>query len=146
MRHLQVVGAADDLIAVEEDVDVDRPRRVAAGLRGARGPDASQRILDAVQAFVDRVVANTTAGAPCVAGLPAVDTNGDGSLDRFTDVNPGTIVCFDVVPKMNTTVMPTAAPQLFRAVLTVQGDGVTTLDTRDVYFIVPPALDGEPVD
>jgi hypothetical protein len=39
---------------------------------------------------------------------------------------------------MNTTVMPTASPQLFRAQVDVIGDGVTVLDTRDVYFVVPP--------
>jgi hypothetical protein len=53
-------------------------------------------------------------------------------------VTPGTPVCFDIVPRMNTTVMPTASPQLFRAHVDVIGDGVTVLDTRDVYFVVPP--------
>lgn len=40
---------------------------------------------------------------------------------------------------MNTTVMPTADPQVFRARLTVRGDG-SPLDDRIVYFLVPPRI------
>jgi hypothetical protein len=40
--------------------------------------------------------------------------------------------------------MPTADPQLFRAEVDVLGDGVTVLDTRTVYFLVPPAYAGGP--
>ena len=50
----------------------------------------------------------------------------------------GTPVCFDIYPKQNDTVMPTAAPQPFRAAVDVIGDGITVLDTRTVYFLVPP--------
>ncbi len=41
---------------------------------------------------------------------------------------------------MNTTVMPTLDPQLFRARIDVLGDGFTPLDNRDVYFLVPPRI------
>lgn len=74
----------------------------------------------------------------CAAGLTAVDTDADGHPDQFSDVLPGTIVCFDIVPLQNTTVEPTVEPQLFRAQVQVLGDSVTLLDTRDVYFLVPP--------
>jgi hypothetical protein len=47
-------------------------------------------------------------------------------------------VCFDVIPRMNTTVMPTDMPQVFRAIIEVVGDGVTVLDEREVFFLVPP--------
>jgi hypothetical protein len=37
----------------------------------------------------------------------------------------------------------TDSPQLFKATITVFGDGITQLDQRDVYFLVPPRpLDG----
>ena len=52
---------------------------------------------------------------------------------------PGNRVCFDVVVKTNVTVEPTEAPQLFRATVEVLGDGFTSLDERDVFFLVPPA-------
>lgn len=113
---------------------------------GAAMGDDPTDAVDAVQAFVDHMSANPSAGAPCAAGLTATDTNGDGYLDTFTDVNPGTTVCFDVVPKMNTTVMPSTSPQMFRATITVTGDGITTLDTRDVFFLVPPEIPDVPVD
>ena len=96
--------------------------------------------------FIERIEPNTTGGVMdprdpmivCVAGLPTADVDGDGFAETFPDVTPGTPVCFDIIPRMNTTVMPTAAPQLFRALVDVVGDGVTVLDTRDVFFVVPP--------
>ena len=42
--------------------------------------------------------------------------------------------------KQNDTVMPTTDPQLFRATLRVLGDGFTELDSRDVFFLVPPEI------
>ena len=96
--------------------------------------------------FVDYLEANTTGGVAdprdpgriCAPGLSAVDTDADGHPDEFTDVLPGTIVCFDIVPRENSTVEPTAEAQLFRAEVRVTGDAVTVLDTRVVYFLVPP--------
>lgn len=93
--------------------------------------------VDAVAQFVQRVVANPSAGAPCDSGLTAIDTNSDGYLDTFVDVQPGKRVCFDVLPKMNANVYPDATAQTFKASINVMGDGVAVLDTRDVYFLVP---------
>ena len=59
---------------------------------------------------------------------------------------PGKRVCFDVVPRTNTTVMPLPEPQMFRATISVRGDGVTTLDTREVFFLVPPYIPSPPVN
>jgi hypothetical protein len=101
--------------------------------------------VDAVAAFVDHLEANPNGGAPCATGLQVADTNGDGRADTFTNVLPGTTVCFDVVPKMNTTIMPTTAPQMFKATINVVGDGVTTLDSRDVFFLVPPEIPDPPI-
>jgi hypothetical protein len=98
--------------------------------------------VDAVAAFVWNVVPNTTAGAPCTPGLPTLDYDGDGTGDTFLDVTPGTIVCFDVIPKQNDTVAPTEDPQTFMATIRVWGDHVTVLDERDVYFLVPPVIPG----
>ncbi|MBN1771011.1 MAG: hypothetical protein JXB32_07120, partial [Deltaproteobacteria bacterium] len=58
--------------------------------------------------------------------------------DVFPDVLPGTIVCFDIIPRENRSVPPTSEPQLFRGQVEVLGESVTVLDTRDVYFLVPP--------
>lgn len=55
-------------------------------------------------------------------------------------------MCFDVIPKMNTTVMPTDMPQMFMATIVVEGDGVTVLDTRDIFFLVPPEIPDVPID
>ncbi len=55
-------------------------------------------------------------------------------------MTPGTPVCFDIIPKVNATVMPTLVPQLFRARIDVIGDGFTPLDNPLIYFLVPPRI------
>jgi hypothetical protein len=92
---------------------------------------------DAIQ-FIDYLQVNT-GGGRCSALASTEDTNGDGHPDAFPAVLPGTPVCWDVNVKQNTTVMPTPEPQVFRARLTVFGDG-SRLDARTVYFLVPPFI------
>jgi hypothetical protein len=101
--------------------------------------DDSSDSVDTVAAFVGELRANPEAGGDCSNGLTAVDREpADGVPETFDDVQPGKRVCFDIVPKTNTTVEPTSTPQLFRATIEVKGDGVTDLDSREVYFLVPP--------
>jgi hypothetical protein len=95
--------------------------------------------IDAVAAFIDGIVANPTAGPPCDSGLTAIDTTGDGRLDTFINVLPGKRVCFDVIPKTNQLVSPKDDPQMYKASIQVLGENVTVLDTRNVFFLVPPA-------
>ena len=94
-------------------------------------------------AFVDKIEANPSAGDPCATGLPTEDRiGGDGVNDTFPGVPTGTQVCFDVIPKSNTTVEPTDTAQMFRATIVVRGDDVTELDERDIFFLVPPEVPG----
>lgn len=98
-------------------------------------------LIDAVASFVERLETNTVNGAPCTPGLPVEDRIGSDTInDTFPKVKPGTQVCFDVIPKQNTTVKPTDKPQMFTAQITVRGNDVTDLETRTVYFLVPPEL------
>jgi hypothetical protein len=69
-----------------------------------------------------------------------VDDPADGHPDYFPRVLPGTPVCFDIIPKRNVTVPATREPQMFRATIQVQGDRITILDERDVFFLVPPEV------
>ena len=89
---------------------------------------------DALQ-FIQRLETNTTA-AEC-AMIATEDTDSDGAPDAFPAVTPGTRVCWDVIPRQNDSVEPTLVPQVFRARLTVYGDG-SPLDSRLVYFLIPP--------
>jgi hypothetical protein len=103
--------------------------------------DSNPGGVDAVASFLERVTPNTSpdAATMCVSGVPVEDRlGGDGAPDTFLDVSGGVRVCFDVVPKKNTTVMPTREPQLFRARIDVYGDNITVLDDRAVWFVVPP--------
>ncbi|MGN6110095.1 MAG: VWA domain-containing protein [Kofleriaceae bacterium] len=99
--------------------------------------------VDAIAAFVDHLETLQLGTAQCANGLNDIDTNGDSYDDKFLQVRTGTPVCWKVVSKKNTTVPATDEPQLFRATISVYGDGVTQLDKRNVFFLVPPVpLDG----
>jgi hypothetical protein len=113
---------------------------------GAIGTDDPSDSVDALAAFVERIETNTTAGGTCASGFAVADTNSDSVNDTFRQVLPGNTVCFDVVAKQNTTVPPLTTPQMFKATVRVEGDGVTVLDTRDVYFLVPPEIPDIPID
>ncbi|MFN0245487.1 MAG: hypothetical protein ACKV2T_01180 [Kofleriaceae bacterium] len=104
----------------------------------ARTTDDTSDTVDAVSAFIDHLETQQLGTAECASGLTTQDTNGDTFKDKFVGVRTGTPVCWKVVSKQNTTVPATDAPQMFRATVKVFGDGVTQLDTRDVYFLVPP--------
>jgi len=99
--------------------------------------------VDSFAAFVDHIEANETGDAArgCAARV-GEDTDADGFADTFRDVTPGMPVCFDIVVKQNDTVMPTTEPQVFRGTLRLLGDGFTELDSRDVFFLVPPVIEG----
>jgi hypothetical protein len=111
--------------------------------------DDETDIVDALQ-FIDRVVPNPVGGIEdpadptliCVSGLPTRDVDGDTIMDEFTGVLPGTTVCFDIFPSRNLTTEATDEPQVFLAYIDVLGDGITVLDTRKVYFMIPPVIEG----
>ncbi len=94
--------------------------------------------VNAVTSFVDHLQTLQLGTAQCTNGLTDIDTNSDTFKDKFLQVRTGTPVCWKVVSKQNTTVPATDVPQLFRATVSVFGDGITQLDQRDVYFLVPP--------
>jgi hypothetical protein len=124
-------------------------RRLANGVPldiSATPVDDTSDAVDAVAEFVDHLETLQLGTPECTDGLTDQDTNADGFADLFLDVLPGTPVCWRLVPKQNTTVMATDMPQLFMATIEVFGDGVTLLDTRDVFFLVPPEIFEEPID
>jgi len=108
--------------------------------------DEEADTVDTVAAFLDRIEPDSEGGVEdpqhpgvfCVGGLPTVDDDDDDVPDAFEDVLPGTSICFDVVPKVNATVPHGDQPQVFPMLVDVVGDEVTVLDTRHVFFVVPP--------
>jgi hypothetical protein len=94
--------------------------------------------------FIDSIRPNTTGGewapgVPCTEGLAVEDASGDTVADTFTEVLPGTSICFDLTPRRNMTVVadPVEA-QVFYADLDVMADGTAVLETMWVAFVVPP--------
>ncbi len=121
------------------DIVKGLPLDVTIGAAEVSGDDG-----DAVR-FIDYLEVNTS-GAPCTDVAITADGNGDGHADMFPELDPGTRVCWDVVPIASNTIAPaTDVPQVFIARLRVLGDG-STLDTRDVFFLVPPVPLDVPVD
>lgn len=106
----------------------------------AEAQDDPSDKADAVNAFLGSIAARTNAPAPCAQGLETLDADGDGIKEAFAAVVPGTIVCFDVTAKQNDSVKPTGAAQVHKAFVSVVGNGTTLLDTRDVFFLVPPNI------
>jgi hypothetical protein len=107
--------------------------------------DDATDAVDAVASFVDHLETLQLGTAQCANGLNDIDTNADSFDDKYLQVRTGTPVCWKVVSKPNTTVPATDAPQLFRAKVKVYGDGVTQLDEREVFFLVPPAPFDDPI-
>ena len=114
-----------------------------------------------VDNFIDRLEPNVSGTGPaalCVVvplsslqdnfSGPKATAGADTVLDTFPGIGGGLEICFDVVPKENTTVMNTTVTQFFRAQLQVIGiaNGATiNLGTpRDVFFLVPPKIDNVP--
>jgi len=112
----------------------------------AAAADDPSDAVNAVTAFVDHLVTLQLGTAQCANGLNDIDTNSDTFKDKYLAVRAGTPVCWTVVSKPNITVPATDVPQLFRATVTVFGDGVTQLDQRDVFFLVPPKPIDPPIE
>ncbi|MFH1434756.1 MAG: hypothetical protein ABIJ56_03470 [Pseudomonadota bacterium] len=115
------------------------PLEVTAAVRDDLEDEVDARM------FVDRIEPNTTDGYEdplnpgvfCVPGLPVADTDGDTFDDTFTEVLPGTALCFNIIPAQNDTVPSSPEPQRLRAFIEITGDGTTVLDIREIFFIVP---------
>lgn len=96
--------------------------------------------------FIDYVEVNVSGTGNCSVVADVADTDADTRPDAFPTLRPGTPVCWDVHPiAVNTTVQATDTPLVFIAKLTVSGDG-SPLDSRNVYFLVPPQFDQIDVD
>lgn len=107
--------------------------------------DDATDAVDSIASFVDHIETLQLGTAACANGLTDVDTNADTFLDQYVNVQAGTPVCWKLVSKQNTTVPATDVPQLFRATVRVFGDGITQLDERDVFFLVPPVISDGPL-
>ncbi len=135
-------GLGDNVVTAVQELAANVPMDVSAA-----GRDDTSDDIDAT-AFIDKIVANTGGGVEdpehpgvfCVSGLDTADGDGDGVADEFLSVLPGTPVCFDILPAQNTTVPPDAVPKVYQAFIDVVGDEVTVVDTRTVFFLVPPSV------
>jgi hypothetical protein len=78
----------------------------------------------------------------CTSGLTVGTPGTAPTVDYFESVDPGVSVCFDIIPQRNDTIPATTVPLRFQATITVFGDEYTPLDSRDIFFVVPPVIPG----
>lgn len=105
--------------------------------------DANGDPVDAVAAFVDHIEVFQDGSAECSDGHAVSDSTGNGFNDQYDDILPGTPVCWKLFVKQNDTVEPSSEePLMFTATVEVHGEGGALLDERDVYFLVPPVIEG----
>jgi len=134
--HSGGTGVSDQIVKAIQAISVgsffDVTARASNDPANADGVDATQ-FIKALRAMSE---GDATNGCPSAT---TADTDGDGIDDTFKAVKVGTPVCFEVLPKMNTTVKPKDSAQFFNAFIDVLGmPGSVKLDRRDVLFLVPP--------
>jgi hypothetical protein len=136
----QDAAVVDKTVQAVLDIVRGIPLDVTIGSADLPGDDG-----DALQ-FIDYLEVNISGVGSCTNVTPTNDTDGDLHDDAFPGLLPGTPVCWDVhaVP-VNDFVEATEQPQIFRAELTVDGDG-SPLDERQVFFLIPPVIPEIPID
>jgi hypothetical protein len=108
--------------------------------------DAMSNPVDAPSAFIDYIEAFMDSSATCPTYPELQDSNSDGRPDVFVGLLPGEPVCWKIHVKDNITVPAASEPQMFRATVEVYGVGNSLLDSRVVFFLVPPIIDNVPID
>lgn len=138
-------------------------KSIKLDVRALITPDFNDPI-DSVDTFIDKIAVNAPGGDdPAEPGVPCFSLNAmmqltdiwsgpkgiskmqDGINETALGIVPGQKVCFQVVPKGNTTIPQNASAQIFRATLTVKArNGIAPSELtlgvpREVLFLIPPA-------
>ncbi len=140
-------GMGEYVVNAVDELATGRPIRV-----DALAHDDPADFINAVSAFILSIGTNTSGSSiwdpilgelrTCTSGIPVGTPGTPPTTDYFELVEPGDSVCFDIVPRTNTTVTPTSVPVMFSATIEVIGDRFTPLDSREVLFVVPPVIPG----
>lgn len=103
--------------------------------------DPEEPIIDTT-CFLRAITPDTFIARPgaCSTEPVAADFDGDGTLDGFRDVTPGTQLFFAVLAENPDCAPPLDEPQVFIAYIDVIGDGSAVLDTQIVTILVPPDI------
>ena len=135
-------GAA--LSCAVQAVGAYMPQDVEALIRNdPANADALGNPVDAPSAFIDYIeVHMVDQDATCPAGYNTADGNADGHGDRFVQILPGSPVCWRIHVRQNVAVQAAETPQMFEATVEVYGTGGALLDSREVFFLVPPEFEG----
>lgn len=138
-------------------------KSIKLDIRALIVPDLNDPI-DSVDTFIEKIAVNAPGGDdPAEPGVPCFSLNAmmqltdiwsgpkgdvkvqDGINETALGIVPGQKVCFQVVPKMNTSIQQNGGAQIFRASLIVRAkNGLAPSELilgtpREVLFLVPPA-------
>jgi hypothetical protein len=109
--------------------------------------DWQNQPVDAVASFVDHIEVHQASAPECSEGNMVDDLDGDGFDDTYRQVLAKTPLCWRLFVKQNTTVEPSSQePMMFTASVVIHGEGGAVLDSREVYFLVPPVIEGSAPD
>lgn len=87
--------------------------------------------------FLQGIVPLDATSAGCADAPVPVDTDGDGRLDGFSGVSPGSRVSFEVRAQ-NACVRPERVPRVFLAWIDLFTEDGASLGSRSVSILVPP--------
>ncbi|MBN2723233.1 MAG: hypothetical protein JXR95_04085 [Deltaproteobacteria bacterium] len=136
-------NAGDALTCAVQAIGAYIPQDVEATiLNSPSNVDYNGNPVDAPTEFIDHIEAFMAGDATCPSGYQTTDVNGDTYPDKYLGVLPGNPVCWKIFVKQNVTVEGAPEPQMFTATVEVYGEAGALLDTRDVYFLVPPVIEG----
>ena len=150
-RNPLVFGISGSGYGLGRDI-VDAVRTLTGNIPVDAGISPRDDLTDSYNAleFIESLYASVTGGVPdpvnpsivCQGGLDVVDNDGDTEPDSFSQVIPGTAVCFHIVAKRNMVITPEETPIVFRAFLDITDSGGAVLDSRKLIFMVPPHIEG----
>ncbi|MBL8716246.1 MAG: VWA domain-containing protein [Myxococcales bacterium] len=134
-------GVSDSIVTAIQAISVGSTYDITAQLSNDPTNKASDGAAVDATKFIESIRAMKEGDASL--GCPAnatYDADKDGIDDTFKAVTVGTPVCFEIIPKMNATVKPSAGAQFFNAFIDMVGmpGGVNLGDKRTVVFLVPP--------
>ena len=125
--------------ALQEILDIV-PMEVTVDLAEVGGDDGDALpLLDYITVNTSGVDLDSDGVADCGLATTTADGDGDGWDESFTDADPSSPVCWDLVALESAMPMGTAAVQIYTVEVKVLGNGAL-LDIIHAHFVVAPLM------
>ena len=132
--------------ATIEQETVSLVRKLAKNMKLSITSGASDLDVKDVSKLVAELKVNVTDAEVDGRVCTKVSNIVSGKFEGIKKLDPGTSVCYDVIPVDHQTVFPPKEePQLLKAKIEVMGDG-SVLNSGIAYFVVPPVASQEQIN